>query len=160
MSKDVDQTKSISQMSSEELVKLCYELDILAQVEDQIKKLARDAGNKDLEVNTTTKIGDMYSASPLYSSKTLSELTFDELNELNSRLYQEIRVHDLIKSLNFNLSGQYDPYPPKIEIDNSVPVKTLYHSGMFSKDISSIKDSGSKQVKSILLKTGNIIIKR
>ena len=62
-------------------------------------------------------------------SKSISELSLDELHRMMERLRSEREAEDLIRSLKRN-SGERDTYEQPFKINTSTPIEQLYHYGI------------------------------
>lgn len=131
---EVNKSKSISQMTLQELTNLNARLRREREIGGVILELLRDSGGKweyddPPKIDTTTPIGQLYPTESEIQSKSISQMTMAELGQLLERLRQEGEAHNLIYDLKRN-SGERWSWEDKPVVDSVTPVDQLYHHGV------------------------------
>lgn len=131
---EIDKSKKISQMTTQELTILNARLRREREIESVILDLLRNSGvrwdyDDPPKIDTITPIGQLYPTESELQSKSISQMSMSELGTLLERLRQEGEAHNLIYDLKRN-SGERWSWEDKPVVDNVTPIDQLYHHGI------------------------------
>ena len=85
--------------------------------------------NETYEYNMPPEV-NIHSPDEVDKSKTINEMTFQELMALRRRLGLELDIEQLIMNLNRNNQGNDFGYDGHLKVNASTPITELYHHGI------------------------------